>query len=77
MAVTIKLIHKDFKSSIMNIIKDLKKTYTLRKEMDAIKKSQVKILELKIKISETKILLDGPNTSGTAEKKNVNLKTVQ
>lgn len=70
MAVTIKLIHKDFKSSIMNIIKDLKKTYTMKKEMDAIKKSQVKILELKIKISEMKILLDGPNTLGTAEKKN-------
>lgn len=43
MTETIKLIDKDYKSPLMNIIKDLRKTYTMKREMDIIKKKPSQI----------------------------------
>lgn len=59
---TLPLADKDFRTVMINILKDLMGNMSMRWEREDRKKNQVELLDMKNKISEVKISLDGINS---------------
>lgn len=59
---TLPLADKDFRTVMINILKDLMGNMSMMREIEDRKKNQVELLDMKNKISEVKISLDGINS---------------
>lgn len=60
---TLPLADKDFRTVMINILKDLMGNMSMtRREREDRKKNQIELLDMKNKISEVKISLDGINS---------------